>query len=162
MKPLAIIAAMALSACSGHIATDAMVEKNGESLKLERIFHNNGGTARGTYQAFVARQKAHGYRGYMIDGPCVSACVYWALYSPHSCYTRSATLGLHLATQFGLYRTPEIDAFNAKVLAYLPAPIATKLRQIDNHTALEGEDVGFDWLIQNWPEGYCGNKYGEN
>ena len=147
----AVVAIAALSACSGHVGVPVEVD----GVRMERIYHDNGGHAPTAYADWIERAEKHDIRGYIVDGPCVSFCVFMAFYSDLSCYTPSASLGIHLATNWYGGRDDKMNAFNEKLLSGIPQALADEIRKVDNFTAFEGRDIRYDELKQIMPDREC-------
>jgi len=156
---LCTLISASLSACSFHVGkpVDAYNYKTGEDIgPMELITHDNGGFARVEYPKWQARQKQHGYRGYIVNGPCVSFCAPLALYSRFSCYTSSGSLSLHLSPHLPGGKA-EMQRFNDKLVSFMPEPLRPVLRAAGNNP-LTGIDLTFEDLRRVWPEGWCEEK----
>ena len=149
----AIIALLAISACAPHIGYET--ERYG-SDHIYRIVHDNGGEARREYELW--QERAQTAKGFVIDGPCISACAYFVA-GGRTCYTANATLGLHPATYGGVFRTEFTRNFDQMVLDSWPEGLqrlwSDHVPDIAIGAGLIGYDATADVLREYWPEGEC-------
>lgn len=92
-------------------------------------------------------------KSFIIDGPMLSADAFFAFSKPDACYTKRAVWGPHSVSFLGL--APDYSA-TKRAAAMLPQPLGDWYRSSwwywDWVTV---PLIGYDKLIEIWPEGAC-------
>ncbi len=146
-----IAVTLLVSSCSGHIGH---IEKTASGEVVERIYNNHGGAVKTQLRVWKARERQHKISHYVIDGTCASFCSFVAFYSPKSCYTRSARLGVHPVSIAGLRETDATRRLTDYFVANWPQGLQEWWAA--NRPSILGQDLVYADLKRISPERECG------